>query len=311
MERYSFEKAQEEAAQMHEKVASGEAETYEEAESLVEVEIKEESKIRSIYRGIWADRLQDGEDLPVGGNTVFDAEKLTAKCKLDFKSFNEKLEDFTKEHVDNLYERNKEGLLEWLEEVGSDVDPYLYYVVAQVQWKMQKLLGVDKNDPLNTGTEGIQRNVDRVDTYADSKTPKLSELKGKTMCAERAALGQYLLQKIGIVSSYVSGITMRNAENVDEYPDNHSFIVLNGQSNNEETYIFDISRPRSQQNMPRLLKTDVPMNYELLQGKNDLLIGANEVLQGGRLYFGVGSAAQEHNIVGKEIEKDPVGAKED
>ena len=40
--------------------------------------------------------------------------------------------------------------------------------------------------------------------------------------------------------------------------------------------------------MPRVLETDVPFNYDLLKDKEELLVGATEVLQGGRLWFGVG-----------------------
>ena len=89
---------------------------------------------------------------------------------------------------------------------------------------------------------------------------------------------------------------MEDPTNEDNLPVDHSFIVLEQDPDN--TMIFDISRPRrSQHNVPRVLYTDQPFNYELFEGKKDLLVGANEVLHGGRLWFGVGTPTfGKHNI---------------
>jgi hypothetical protein len=124
--------------------------------------------------------------------------------------------------------------------------------------------------------------------YQNQEPPKLSNLKGKTACAERAALGQYLLQRSGIESFYVSGVTMQDVKDDDESPEDHSFIVFNHPSKSNSTLIFDIARPRSQNDLPRVLETDVPFDYDLLKDEEELFIGATEVLQGGRLWFGVG-----------------------
>ena len=52
--------------------------------------------------------------------------------------------------------------------------------------------------------------------------------------------------------------------------------------------------------MPRILETDVPYNYDLLKDKEELLVGATEVLQGGRLWFGVGEpVAGQHKTIEK------------
>jgi hypothetical protein len=55
-------------------------------------------------------------------------------------------------------------------------------------------------------------------------------------------------------------------------------------------------RPRSGNNLPRVLETDVPFNYELFGQTQNLLVGATEVLQGGRLYFGVGHPMLEQEL---------------
>jgi hypothetical protein len=246
--------------------------------------------MRKIYRGIWAERLGSGLELPIGGS-IFSKE-LTTKLELDFVAFDDQVSGFTEGTIRNIYEQNKESVKDWLEKIGADIDPYTFFLCYQTQQKMQKLLEVDPNAPSNS--------IERQKLYWGQNPPKLSELKGKSECAERAALGQYLLQRAGVESTYVSGITMQDVKDTDEFPENHSYIVLKHPTKPESTLIFDIARPRSQQNLPRVLETDVLFNYDLLKGKEELLVGATEVLQGGRLWFGVGEpAAGEHEIIEK------------
>lgn len=93
---------------------------------------------------------------------------------------------------------------------------------------------------------------------------------------------------------------MQDIKDTDEFPESHSFIVLKHPTKPESTLIFDIARPRSQHNVPRVLETDVPFTYELLQDKEELLVGATEVLQGERLWFGVGDpVAGQHKTIEK------------
>lgn len=246
--------------------------------------------MRGIHRGIWAEHLDNNQELPVGGSLF--SKELTIKLELDLAAFDEQLGGFTEENIRKVYEQNKEGVKQWLEKVGSDIDPYTYFLCYQVQQKIHKLLEIDPNAPVNS--------FERQKMYRGQKPPKLSELKGRTECAERAALGQYLLQRAGAESAYVSGITMRDIKDTDEFPEDHSFIVLKYPTKPESTLIFDIARPRSQHNVPRILATDVPFDYDLLKDKEDLLVGASEVLQGGRLWFGVGKpVAGQHETIEK------------
>jgi hypothetical protein len=256
------------------------------AESTQEVQ----ESMREIYRGIWAKRLADGQELPLGGSLF--SKELTTKLELGLVAFDEQLGGFTEENIREVYEQSKESVKDWLEKIGSNMDPYTYFLCYNVQQKMHKLLEVDPNASTNS--------FERQKMYWSQKPPKLSELKGKTECAERAALGQYLLQKAGAESAYVSGITMQNIKDTDEFPEDHSFIVLKHPTKSESSLIFDIARPRSQHNIPRVLEADIPFNYDLLKDKEELLVGATEVLQGGRLWFGVGEpVAGQHETVEK------------
>ncbi|MCX6807536.1 MAG: hypothetical protein NTZ80_01880 [Patescibacteria group bacterium] len=246
--------------------------------------------MREIYRGIWADRLEDGQELPIGGS-LFNKE-LTIKLELDFMAFDEQLESFTEGNIKKVYEQSEESVKKWLKQIGSDIDPYTYFLCYQVQQKTHELLEIDPNTPPNL--------FERQKMYRGQKPPKLSELKGKTYCAERAALGQYLLQKAGAESAYVSGIAMKDVKDTGEFPEDHSFIVLKHPTEPESTLIFDIAKPHSQNNVPRVLKTDVPFTYELLKNKKELLVGATEVLPGGRFWFGVGEpVAGQHEAIEK------------
>lgn len=246
--------------------------------------------MREIHRGIWAERLVDGQELPLGGSLF--SKELTTKLELDFAAFEEQLGGFTEENIRKMYEQNKDSVKNWLKKIGSEIDPYTYFLCYQVQQKVHKLLEVDPNAPTNL--------FERQKMYWSQKPPKLSELKGKTECAERAAMGQYLLQRAGVESAYVSGITMQDVKDTNEFPEDHSFIVLKHPTKPESSLIFDIARPHSQHNLPRVLETDVPFNYELLKDKEELLVGATEVLQGGRLWFGVGEpVAGQHETIEK------------
>jgi hypothetical protein len=243
--------------------------------------------IRKIHRGVWAEQLVNNQELPVGGSLF--SEELTIKLELDLATFDEQLEGFTEERIREVYEQKKEEVEDWLEKIGSGMDSYTYFLCHNIQQKIHKLLEIDSNNQINS----LERNK----MYSGQKVPKLSELKGKTKCGERAALGQYLLQKIGVESVYVGGATMRDPKDTDEVPESHSFIVLEHPTNSESNLIFDIARPHPQHNIPRVLETDVSFNYDLLKNKEELFVGATELLKGGRLWFGVGDPAPGHHII--------------
>jgi hypothetical protein len=123
---------------------------------------------KPLYRGVWADRLQNQQELPTGGYKVF-GDKQASSLKLDFESFGDQAEKITVEQVKGIYEKNKEGLLIWLKQVNSDVDPYTFFVCNFIQKKVQELLAVDP-------TKG-EPGAEREDLYKNNNTPKLSELK--------------------------------------------------------------------------------------------------------------------------------------
>jgi len=231
------------------------------------------SEPKPLYRGVWADRLEDNQQLPVGGSLFSD--KLTHKLELDFHTFDPELQNFTDENIQAHWEKDRENVTNWLQSINAEIDPYTFYKMYQVKAKTEALLKIDPSVK--------EEDPDRAKIlYAGNA--KLSDLSGKSACVERAALGQYLLQKIGVESSYASGATMNTADG--ESMVNHAFIVV---PENDSTLIFDIARPKtSNPQMPRIMISEKPYDHSLLNGKDNLFVPASDVLDKKTLYFGVG-----------------------
>lgn len=240
---------------------------------------------RPLYRGVWAEQLFDGQQLPVGGSLF--SQNLNTKLELDFGNLAEETQGFTEEALKKSFLAMEPALKEWLVQIGSTVDPYTLFTATRVMQKTQAVLAYDATKPTKHG----ERNA----VYSGSVSPKLSMFKGKAMCVEYAALGQYLLQKVGVASSYVTGVTVVNPHQGDV--ENHSFLVI---SAGKEELIFDIARPSSEQNVPRLMRPVVPFTYDLLKDKENLVIKAEDVLRPGHaIYFGVGNPlfSEDPNII--------------
>ena len=58
--------------------------------------------MREIHRGIWAERLVDGQELPLGGSLF--SKELTTKLELDLATFDEQLGGLTEENIRKVYE---------------------------------------------------------------------------------------------------------------------------------------------------------------------------------------------------------------
>jgi hypothetical protein len=241
--------------------------------------------MNKISRGIWADRLETGEELPVGGSVFSD--ELTTKLILNFDSFNGQLDNYhTPQKISEAFEQSKESVRKWLTQNNSDVDPYLFFVANTVQKKVQSAM--------NVRPESNSNGLERIAKFKGDKA-KITDLKGWAMCAEQAALGQYLLQNVlqtGYSSAYMSGVT---AQSPGGELENHSFLVIS--TPDKRNYVFDIARPRSGNNLPRILETNGPLTYERFADTENLLVEATEVLQGNKLYFGVGNPMLEQEAV--------------
>ena len=97
---------------------------------------------KKLYRGIWADKLENGDELPVGGS-IFSTE-LTSRLRLDFENFDNQLEGFTADSLAEHYHKGEEAIRSWIEKFKLDVDPALFYVCFSVQAKVDKLIKLHK-----------------------------------------------------------------------------------------------------------------------------------------------------------------------
>ena len=78
--------------------------------------------MKKIYRGIWVNRLENRQELPVGGSIFSD--ELTTKLTLDFDSFNGQLDNYrSPQKISELYTQNRQAVTDWLSQVGSKIDP--------------------------------------------------------------------------------------------------------------------------------------------------------------------------------------------
>ncbi len=231
------------------------------------------SEIIPLHRGVWASELSDGEMLPVGGSAFND--KLNIFLELDFHNFEEQLKSFTQEKILELYEKDKDSVDKWVELNTKDLPPVLFYFLFQVQQKMQQLLNATKTD------KHIRR-----EKYTE--TPKLSDLIGVTECAERAAMAQYLLQRLNIPSAYMSGVTADGRESDLE---NHSFIIINPK-NTSGSFVFDVARPLDTggTNIPAVYNIDMRLDPKLFQKAVNTVVATRNVWDSKReQYFGVGN----------------------
>lgn len=243
--------------------------------SRVESESEKEASVHELYRGIWADKLENGQQIPVGG-TIFRPD-MHLKLILDFDAFDDDMKNVNPARLEEIYQSTgEENIMEYLDKLNSEIDPRLFYTCLQVQMKIGELLK----------TEEKGNRFERLKKYDEDNPPKLSELIGNTMCAERAALGQYVMQKLQVRSSYMSGINMLNPDDPDEFPGEHSFLVV---EKDGKKYIFDIARPH-RGDIPRIFDITADMSAFLFKDKNDLLVKGEDVLDKGIVWFGVGSS---------------------
>lgn len=231
--------------------------------------------IKNIPRGIWSNNLYDGDILPVGGH--LNSDELDIKLELDFSTFEGELENYNKESFIEFFETgdNKKNYREYLESFGSNFDAFTHFVCFQVQKKVEKLLEID---PVKK-TDSQERNY-----MYENSIPKLSEMRGKSMCSEIAALAQFLIQRIGIESAYMSGKSSSSSS--PNSFENHSVVVLKNPENDKFDLIFDVARPR-ESGTPVIYKTEEDFDYKNLVDEYEKYIKGQEVVDGRVCWFGV------------------------
>lgn len=164
-----------------------------------ELEKKSEvaSQLTRLHRGVWG-TLENDMELPIGGSIL--SNELTTSLKLDFSNFPEFA---TQEKIDELYENGRLRYEEWFAQLPaglrSAISPREFFTLCLVQNGMEMRLGVKSEFPPET-------EMARTARYS-SEMPLLSDFRGGiSHCGERSALGQWLLQKVGIPSVYMGGV---------------------------------------------------------------------------------------------------------
>lgn len=240
------------------------------------------SEAKPLHRGLWADVIKDGDQIPVGGSIFSD--NLDIILNVDTDWLNGKIENFTKERVDEAFRgENGEKFKKWIEDSGTKIDAETLHALFQVLMKMRALLQV------NDDTDAMKR----TEIYISKAGTKLSEMVGQSMCAEQAIVGKLLLDRIGIKSVLMEGV---HVDAKDQEPGDHAFLILDD-SQGEGSLIFDIARPKASLNgYPRILRSNRKIDYSVFEGKNNYVIPATDVYNGQTLYYGVGNPSLMQDI---------------
>jgi hypothetical protein len=150
------------------------------------------------------------------GGSVFTPE-LTTKLHLDFDSFPLPA---NQEALEPIFASRKDAFEIWYKQMPEDlrehVDAQFYFSLIAIQNGMEQRLGIlaDENRDIKAIRNQKYKN----------ETPKLSDFRdGSAHCAERAALGHWMLTIMGIPNVYMSGVSF--FEDVSDGVD-HSWIVL-------------------------------------------------------------------------------------
>ncbi len=242
-------------------------------------ETEAHAEIKPLYRGVWADKVKEGDLLPV----VFgeDNETATSFLEVDTSWMDSKIEAFTRERIDELYKSESGQALEkWVKGNGFKIDPELYNALFYVQMKMKQLLTV--SDKQNTESE-------RDKLYFSKDIVKLSELVGRAYCAERAVVGKLLLDKIGIKSSLMGGVHV-DGKNYGRGA--HAFLILDD-PDGDGSLVFDIGRqiPSNDEGFtpPRILRSEKKLEYSTFEGKENYVVPAKNIFEDTTYYYGVGN----------------------
>jgi len=233
--------------------------------------------IKPLYRGLWADKIKDGDEIHVGGSIFSD--DLDVFLEVDTSWMSDKIKTFTRERIDEVYDStNREIFTDWLEKHGIKIDPKLFNDLLHVQMKMKALLAVNDEPVANK----------RKDHYLSNRRAKLSDFIGQSECGEQAVVGKLLLDRIGVESSLMNGV---HVDNKNDYPIDHSFLILDDPQG-EGSLIFDIARPKASiDGFPRILRTDKKLSHSTFEGKNNYVVPAKDIYNGTTIYYGVGHSS--------------------
>lgn len=206
------------------------------------------------------------------GGSVFTPE-LTTKLHLDFASFPAPA---NQETLASIFASRKDAFEIWYKQMPENlrehVDAQLYFSLIVIQNGMEQRLGILPDENRDIAALRNQK--------YENGTPKLSDFRdGSAHCAERAALGHWMLTSMGIPSVYMSGVSF--FEDVSDGVD-HSWIVLF--PGTAQSMIFDIARPENGR-LPNLYKSDDMISEGVFSGQDNAFMEMKKLLKPTVRYF--------------------------
>lgn len=123
------------------------------------------------------------------------------------------------------------------------------------------------------------------------KNPKLSELKGVSMCAPQAALGVKIFQEIA--PDYLSAYVNTSIKTKEQAPSRHSTIVVQKSSSPDITFILEPLSPHNNDSVPgaipKIAHTEVPFTKDNFNELPRRFYTATEIFTGEQVEYLFGS----------------------
>lgn len=215
-------------------------------------------------------KIEDGDKIPVGGESIFSTE-MKYKVVADLESFkdfyNETHEAFTKFDLVKL-----KGLLE---QQNITVDEELFGKLLAFTRKYEKDFG--------DASESI---TERMNLYKNGEVALSEVFKNKAVqCAEIAALAQGYLQTEAVSSSYIGADVLWDKDSEDLYSEAHSYIVIH---HGGSTYIYDPTNPTKSNvgTFPSIYTTEKNFDEEIGKGQRKFVTSKN-VMNEQEVFYGV------------------------
>jgi len=221
--------------------------------------------------------IEAGQDVSIGIG-AFLGDEFFIHC--DFEEFEEKLRSVNPEMLEKKFQEVGE-LLEQLPHLDREERRFIHAC-----WRAARIARNLLGEVFNSERERVQAYVAAVQKSSLGRpvgVRKLSDTRGKAMCAEISVLTHHVLGKAGLSSAVVIGAVSDHQEDTNGA---HAYLVMN-----DGKRVFDptVSNQRKDSWPPAILDAEKPMTVENLRYEEDgNLIDCTDIITGQKRRCGTG-----------------------
>lgn len=215
-------------------------------------------------------KIEEGEKIPVGGESIFSTE-MKYKMVADFESF----KDFFNETHEAFTKFDLLKLRSLLDQQNIAIDEKLFGQLLAFTRKYEKDFG--------NASENVN---ERMNLYKNGEVALSDVFKNKAVqCAEIAALAQGYLQIEAIPSNYFGADVLWDKDSEDLYSEAHSYIVIHY---GDKTYIYDPTNPTKSNvgTFPSIYTTEKNFEEEVGKGQKKFVTSKN-IMNEQEVFYGV------------------------